>query len=538
MERATIQDALDYCLENPEGLTVEELLARFPEYREELGSLLGLAATIITSTGPAVPAQRREAMKARLMQAASAQSGRAAQISPAVEDAPSIPVSPAPVHRPPSTVKVLPARRALPWFLRPGWVVAAAALLLVALTWWSSVGALPDSPFYGVRLASESVALSLAGSDADRTRVRLGLANNRLYDLRAMQERGKLAQAQPAFDSYSSNLDNSVKMWRGLPDQPHTELAQLLYVSSVAGEVTFRGFGSAIDSLPAALQQKIRDTQVALSSVNSEAAHSLDVANINPAVVLGKAGSDLAPLLTPVPSTVIAVPTYTPVAPEPVGGASPAVPASSSTPTLPNPSPTVTITSTTTATASATSPGATSTLTTVPARPDPTRIPPRRTATRTPRPAPPSHTRVPPPIPTATHQPVPSSATPTPPPPPEPTSPPREATVCDLRIGDVTATCPGGCVGWTATVHNKGDTPVDVGWTVELQIMQRGGGFDAVTSQSGTSSISPGDSIVRGKICYDFPPNTTKVRVEFYIDTDDNKCPVPSHKSRDMSPCK
>ena len=50
--------------------------------------------------------------------------------------------------------------------------------------------------------------------------------------------------------------------------------------------------------------------------------------------------------------------------------------------------------------------------------------------------------------------------------------------------------------------------------------------------------FSPGDSLVKGKICYDFPPNTTKVRVEFYIDSGYNKCPVPSHKSRDMSPCK
>ena len=478
----------------------------------------------------------------------------ASQVSPAYEDTPTTPVALAPAHRPAfagakSTVAALPKRRVLPWFLRPGWVTAAAAMLLVALTWWSAAGALPDSPFYGVRLASESVALGLVGSDADRTRVRLGLANNRLYDLRAMQERGKLAQAQTAFDSYSSNLDNAVKLWRGLPDQPHTELAQLLYASSVAGQVTFGGFGPAVDSLPASLQQKIRDTEAALGNVNAEASRSLTGANISPAVALSNAGGDLTPLLTPVASAVIAVPTYTPVAPGPVDAATPTAQvraSATSTPMPPNPRPTVTVTST--ATGSPTSARATSTLTrtptTVPARPDPTKAPPRRTPTRTPRPVPPvppSHTRVPPPRATATQHPVPPSAPPTStlaPEPPRPTSPPREATVCDLRISDVTATCPGGCVGWTATVHNKGDTPVDVGWTAELQIMQASGGFDAVTSQSGTSSISPGDSIVKGKICYDFPPKTKKVRVEFYIDTDDNKCPVPSHKSRDMSPCK
>src|SRR4029453_8045135 len=104
---------------------------------------------------------------------------------------------------PPSTLKT---GRPLPWFLKPGWVAAAAALLLIAFVWWASANALPDSPFYGVRLASESFTLGLTGSDVDKTRARIGLANNRLYDLRAMQARGKLAQSKAAFDSYSSNL--------------------------------------------------------------------------------------------------------------------------------------------------------------------------------------------------------------------------------------------------------------------------------------------------------------------------------------------
>src|SRR4051812_16387667 len=196
MDEMTIQDALDYCLENPEGLSAEELLSRFPEYREELASLLGFAAGLGALEPPAVPAARRAAMKARLMEAAA---GR-----PAIEAAaaaPTVPVQtlarPSAVVGQPSTVH---ARRSLPWFLKPGWVVAAAALVVIAFVWWSAANALPDSPFYGVRLASESFTLGLSSSDVDKTRGRIALANNRLYDLRAMQQRGKLSQAQAAFD--------------------------------------------------------------------------------------------------------------------------------------------------------------------------------------------------------------------------------------------------------------------------------------------------------------------------------------------------
>ncbi|HET6262612.1 MAG TPA: hypothetical protein VFG99_10310, partial [Chloroflexia bacterium] len=72
MERAGIQDALEYCLANPDNLGAEELLGRFPEYREELGPLLVLSRSIEVAP-PAVPVERRAAMKRRLMQVAAAQ---------------------------------------------------------------------------------------------------------------------------------------------------------------------------------------------------------------------------------------------------------------------------------------------------------------------------------------------------------------------------------------------------------------------------------------------------------------------------------
>jgi hypothetical protein len=92
-------------------------------------------------------------------------------------------------------------------------------------------------------------------------------------------------------------------------------------------------------------------------------------------------------------------------------------------------------------------------------------------------------------------------------------------------------------VGWMATVHNNGLTDVHADWSAELQIMVRGGGFDAVTDESGSGDFGPGDTPLAGSLCYDFPPDTVQVRVEFYIDTSGYACQVPSHDSHPTNPC-
>ncbi len=272
MEQMTIQEALDFCLENPEGLSQEELLARFPGYRVELASLLGLATGIKSLAVPSVPPDRREAMKARLLSAASAQPSQPREavtvsVAPAV---PAVPIASVPAEQLSSVDLRQRPHRALPWYLSPGWVVAAAAILLVAFTWWSSAGSLPGSPFYGIKLASENISLSLAGSDVARAQENIRLANNRLYDLRTMEQRGSLAASQPALDNYSAHLDNSVTLWETLKGTSHTDVARVLYASSAAGEVTFDSFGAQTPTLPAALRQKISDTEALLSSVSVE----------------------------------------------------------------------------------------------------------------------------------------------------------------------------------------------------------------------------------------------------------------------------
>jgi hypothetical protein len=448
-------------------------------------------------------------------------------------------------------------------------------MLLVAFVWWSAATALPDSPFYGIRLASESITLGLSGSQVDQTRARIGLANNRLYDLRAMQSKGLLAQSRPALESYEANLSNSVRMWRGLTGQQHTDVAALLYPSSVAGQVTFQGFATSIDSLPADLREMIRNIEGELSGTNSEAQQALVAANIDPAGVLAGIDGNIGPLLTPVVAGTIAVPTNTATAPvlQATDTAISATRTALATATaLLQASATATTEVQNTPTNTVSPPISTPTAT-------PTRVqPPTRTATRpaptrertaTPRPSftsrPPAPSRTPTIYvePSATNTPFYSpTSTPAPPepsatttttatgtatetispivtntaePPPPPT--PAEPNVCDLRIRDVSTTCPGGCVGWRATVENRGDVSIDAEWTAELQIMVRGGGFEGVAEEHGSDGFGPGDNTLEGSLCFDYPPNTVKVRVEFYIDTEGDHCHVPSHKSKDMAPC-
>ncbi len=533
-----------------------------------------------------------------------------------------------------------------------------AALLLV-FVWWSASGALPDSPFYNVKLASESVGLTFAGSVVDKARTHIGRANDRLYDLRIMQGRERLADSQPAFDNYSYNLDGATKLWEALQGQPRTDLAGLLYASSLAGKVTFQGFGGGSSALSLVLQQKIRDTETALASLNKEAAQTLTDAHIDPASILNKIDGGIPALLTPVASSLGAVPTITATGgePQPATGLSPTVagggsatgtpsdmgsatvmvaasstvvngtvtpqPASSpietslpietgtAIPTAVQPSvsptgqstPGVIVTATAqrtitsftvtpTAGANKLTPTHTTIATSVPtsiatptlpgkqATPSYTATPPRHDSTPTP-----THTATlspttiragptkiltdstPTHMPTMTatvtpEPPVPPPGTPAVPTPPTKATPRRtspryagaltvtparpsatslpEGNVCDLRIRDVEAACQGHCMGWTAVVENRGNGMISADWTAELQIKRHSGSFEAVATETGSLTFAPGNSTMAGTICYSFPPDTEKVRVEFYIDAGEGKvmCQVPNHKSHDVDPCR
>jgi|GEM_PF-5610846 len=299
-KRVTIQDALDYCLANPEGLSSDELLGKFPQYRAELQPLLTLGASIQSISPPPVPMDRRAAMKARLMSAAAAQ--QPTQAAAVVASTPAVATS-EPVTQPraigQAAKKPAAARRGwdLAWLKRPAWAAAAAAAVLVAMFWWGAAGALPDSPLYAVKLAAETLQTGLGRTAAEEARNHIHLANDRLRDLRTMYVRGELNESNNAFLNYRDHLSNSATYWKQTAGSDRVDLAKLLYGSSLAGQQTFRDFQPIVSSLQAPIQTSIQEINSVLGSVNRDTGQALRTAGIDPSSV--SIPPDLVAAVTP-----------------------------------------------------------------------------------------------------------------------------------------------------------------------------------------------------------------------------------------------
>jgi hypothetical protein len=521
LEPISLQDALDYCLENPDGLSAQELLEAFPQFRGELALLLGLTAAI-ESAAPSVPAANRAAMKARIVSAAAQIRPPRKPSNPTPNPVEAAPVpAPAPARRNISGPIPLDAytRRRTPVLLRPGFIAAAAAALIIAFVWWSSLGALPDSPFYNVRIASENITINFTGSEADQASAHLDAATSRLYDLREMQRRDKLVEAQEAVVNYEHHLSSAEALWRGL-DSPPVEIAEHMYVASVAGRVTFDSLWRAEGTLPAPYRRDIAAAEGTIVRAGGGAEQALVQAGRDPAAVLTAAASgntELAALVAGV------VPTLTvPLVPPTSTGTT----ADGSTPTA------VAVLPASTATAVVVqAPAATDTPRAEPPRatPSPPRAtpsPPRATpspprpATHTPRPVAP--TRTPRPLPSATRTPV-----------------IVQASVCDLSITSVTVTCrEQGGVNWFALVSNRGDGPVTATWVAQLEVQSEGGGgFVPVMSVSGNDVFSPGPTMLNRTLQYPFAPSALKARVVVRFDTSGYACTVPAKQSLDVASC-
>lgn len=280
MEELTLQEALNYCLENPEGLSTEQLLDKFPRHREELASLLAFDSRLAASLPTRMSPDRSAAIKQRLM--AKAASRGTDQVTPS---------APEPQRRRPAWT--LPALRPLAW-------VSLAALVALALLWYSASDALPGSPLYNIRAAGEDARLALTGDPADLARAHLDLANTRLHELRTMQQAGNLAQSEPGLDNYSSHLNSCISIRNGLKREQILDLDLVLYTSTTAGLRTFEGFRS-VANLPTGLRSKIEQTIGDLTTVNMTTTQLLQSAGVNPAEVLQSADEKIRLLLTPVP---------------------------------------------------------------------------------------------------------------------------------------------------------------------------------------------------------------------------------------------
>lgn len=573
MARVTIQEALDYCLANPDGLSAEELLKRFPEYRDELQPLLAISADLASITPPPVPDDRRTLMKQRLMRAASARQVTA-----------SVPVTP--LRSRSAKAGQVPTPWLVAWLRRPAFALTAVVILLLGSVWSASANSLPDSPFYSAKLTSENLLLNFVSSAADKVRRHMDLANVRLSDLQTMQNRNKLVQAGPAFTNYSYHLSNGVAIWNSTTGDTRTELARILYTSSVAGQYTFSALRSTLSNSSTQLQDDYNQTARALNDLNTNTAQVLEAARVDPATLLqsgapevadvaGRARIDARNLLTPVPAVELFAPnqsgTTTAVARESVTSTVQATPEQTSsvlaatssvvastvlpgTPTVPT---SVTPAATKSPAATSTLPRVNATATPTSGKPTPQASPSRRAtpgatpprpgATST-RPAAPSATARPPSrTPTVhlapTNTPLPTSTSiPTATPASTSTSTLVTATVpsaasCGLTVQSVLTSCNAqGCLNWIAIVENTGFDRVKATWIAELQIKSGSGNFHAVASDQKKVNVALGANSISGNFCVTLPPDTTSVRVKLTITADDNSCSVAATSSA-AAPC-
>jgi hypothetical protein len=304
MEPATPEEAFRYCLENPDSMSTEQLLDKFPMFRGELESLLAVHSQLAQSLPQSMPAASREAIRGRLT--ASVTSGTAAGNGAA---APSEPQVPGQQTVQPVRTAALPGKRPR-IFLRRRlvWAISTAVALVLIITYLSST-ALPDSPLYGLKLATESQLLNFSNGPESLASGHVELANSRLRDLRAMQSEGKLALVQPAVDNYATHLRSGVSIWEGLTGESHNRLDKSLYLASVIGANTFEGLDSVIDKLPAGVKGQIGEILLDISDLNAKTGTELRAQGIDTNQLLNEADASVKVLLTPLPGVVAQEPT-------------------------------------------------------------------------------------------------------------------------------------------------------------------------------------------------------------------------------------
>jgi hypothetical protein len=298
MEPSSLEQALKYCLENPDNLSTRQLLDKFPEHREELEPLLAFDTRLKDALTGSIPAESKAAMKQRLVNVAVAR-----QMEAQGKERP----ADVPVSQPQG------ASRA-PWW-RSRLTAAAAAALVIALVWWLSATSLPDSIFYPAKLTTENALLNLAPGPTGLMEGHINLANVRLGDIATMRTLDRLAQAVPAFDNYDYHVGACLGLWQDRsPDGDYTDLARLLYASSVAGDRLFESLGSAADNLPESLRSNLRQTTDTIKRLNTSTSQVLEDAGVDLDEVLQGTQGNIADLLASLPAnpTSTAAPAPTP----------------------------------------------------------------------------------------------------------------------------------------------------------------------------------------------------------------------------------
>lgn len=230
-------------------LTVDECLARHPEWIDELQPAILVSEELKASAFLPDPDFRAEARR-EFMIAAGAQAHRLRQQAAA----------PARVSRRESTGSWL-AR----WMARfPRLPLAGASIaLLIVLTggaWSASGPSLPGSPLYTVKRTGEHVQLWTAPSPASEARLHVVIAEKRMQELRRLASSGKL---DPATASY---LVDTAASYDGLALAQIREVSDSLELAKVIGT----SFGAQREILTAYAQDIPADSRGRLAAVVGE----------------------------------------------------------------------------------------------------------------------------------------------------------------------------------------------------------------------------------------------------------------------------
>jgi hypothetical protein len=172
------ENILDECLDRLiKGETIASCLARHPEYAAELEPLLRTA--LETRTAAAVKPRPEFRQRAGY------------EFQAAIRE-----------------VQPQRARGFFRWQAR--WMVPVAIVLVLVLggggTVMASAGALPDSPLYPVKLATEAVQLAFTFSDLDKAELYARFTDRRVDEIVRIAEKGKSDQIEKITDRLDSQL--------------------------------------------------------------------------------------------------------------------------------------------------------------------------------------------------------------------------------------------------------------------------------------------------------------------------------------------
>lgn len=175
------EDILDECLEKMlRGKSVEECLADYPDHASALEPMLRMASRAKMATN----IQPRPEFKDRARY----------EFQAAIREMPSAPAR---------------VRRGFFPRLKPAWIALAALVAIIIAggsTVYAASNALPDSPLYPVKLATEQVRLFFTPSDIGKAELYAEFADERVEEIIKMADKGKAELVQETTNRLNEQL--------------------------------------------------------------------------------------------------------------------------------------------------------------------------------------------------------------------------------------------------------------------------------------------------------------------------------------------